>query len=377
MKPLRIGIVDYAHSNWQGGRNYLLNLKSALQQAAPTPPFPFEVVDVPAGASTGGLPERVANRLSVWSGVHQPALHRAIRRAGCDFAYYCATGSRRRVGYGSAHWIADFQSIVAPEFSPPEHRGQSRAYMEGILRDAQQVVLSSQTAREHCAEVFPRFVSRTRVLPFRATTMLSMADRPPVALEGLRQRYGITGPHVIVSNQWWRNKNHACVLRAAEILSDRGSDVNVVCTGEIRDNRDPEYAEEMASQVRRSGGGRSIRVIGKVPVEDLVGLMRHAHAVVQPSLFEGWSTSVEEARCLGKATILSGIAVHREQASPFARYFDPHDPEALADELVRVASDGGDGWDPVGERRATDAYLPLVLEFANAFLRIASDSRES
>lgn len=58
---------------------------------------------------------------------------------------------------------------------------------------------------------------------------------------------------------------------------------------------------------------------------------------MQPSLFEGWSSFVEEARALGLPALLSDIPVHREQNPPGAKYFDPHDPEQLAGLL--------DAWD--------------------------------
>ncbi|MCH7925666.1 MAG: hypothetical protein IIC51_09045 [Planctomycetes bacterium] len=60
-------------------------------------------------------------------------------------------------------------------------------------------------------------------------------------------------------------------------------------------------------------------------------LRRAATAVVQPSLFEGWSTAVEDARALGKTLFLSDIPVHREQNPPRATYFDPESSEMLAD----------------------------------------------
>ena len=57
----------------------------------------------------------------------------------------------------------------------------------------------------------------------------------------------------------------------------------------------------------------------------LFQIMRRSLAVLQPSLFEGWSTTLEEARSIGKRTIVSDIAVHREQDLHTAMYFRPRD----------------------------------------------------
>jgi hypothetical protein len=59
--------------------------------------------------------------------------------------------------------------------------------------------------------------------------------------------------------------------------------------------------------------------------------MHHAIAVLNPSLFEGWSTTVEEAKAQGKQMILSSLPVHMEQAQEHrARFFYPEDSGALA-----------------------------------------------
>ena len=55
--------------------------------------------------------------------------------------------------------------------------------------------------------------------------------------------------------------------------------------------------------------------------------MRKAMAVIQPSLFEGWSTVVEDARALGKPMILSDFPVQIEQDPPSSDYFERNNPE--------------------------------------------------
>jgi hypothetical protein len=96
-------------------------------------------------------------------------------------------------------------------------------------------------------------------------------------------------------------------------------------------------------------------------------------AVVQPSLFEGWSTVVEDARALGKRQFLSDIQVHVEQNPPNAVYFSPHSPEALA-RVIETA------WDTLSpgpclsdEQAALAAQDKLVTAYARTFLRIAQE----
>ena len=60
--------------------------------------------------------------------------------------------------------------------------------------------------------------------------------------------------------------------------------------------------------------------LGVIPYKDVLGLMRAAVAVINPSVMEGWSTTVEEAKSLGLPLILSDIPVHREQATTVRRF---------------------------------------------------------
>jgi len=70
-------------------------------------------------------------------------------------------------------------------------------------------------------------------------------------------------------------------------------------------------------------------------------LLRVSAALINSSRFEGWSTTVEEAKSFGVPMILSDLDVHREQTAGMAMYFGTDDPTALADHLTRAAHDAG------------------------------------
>jgi glycosyltransferase involved in cell wall biosynthesis len=63
--------------------------------------------------------------------------------------------------------------------------------------------------------------------------------------------------------------------------------------------------------------------------------MRACTAIINPSLSEGWSTTVEEAKSLGVPMLLSDLRVHREQAGDGADYFDPEVAGQLASLMAR------------------------------------------
>jgi glycosyltransferase involved in cell wall biosynthesis len=75
-----------------------------------------------------------------------------------------------------------------------------------------------------------------------------------------------------------------------------------------------------------------------VPRADQIEIFRHAALVVQPSLFEGWSTVVEDAKAVAAPMLLSDLPVHREQTAGVQRAwtFQPRDPDALASRLAEI-----------------------------------------
>jgi glycosyltransferase involved in cell wall biosynthesis len=96
-----------------------------------------------------------------------------------------------------------------------------------------------------------------------------------------------------------------------------------------------------------------------------MSLMRHAIAVINPSKFEGWSTTVEEAKSMGKAILLSDIAVHREQAPDRAAYFPPDGAGLLADKM----SDAWDRWDAVADAQSVERAAANLAARREAFAR--------
>jgi glycosyltransferase involved in cell wall biosynthesis len=78
------------------------------------------------------------------------------------------------------------------------------------------------------------------------------------------------------------------------------------------------------------------RHLGLVPYEDVLGLNAASDALINPSLFEGWSTTVEEAKALGTGMLLSDIGLHREQ-SPSATFFPADNAVALAAAMVALS----------------------------------------
>jgi len=168
-------------------------------------------------------------------------------------------------------------------------------------------------------------------------------------------------------NQFWSHKNHLLVIEALARLAQNGDVPTVLASGQQVDLRHHGHFERIREAVHRHGLDSYFRMPGLLPKEDMAPLLLGATALLNPSLYEGWSTPVEEAKSAGVPMILSDLDVHREQADGQAVFFARHDPDALAHAL-RFFPD----LDPEIRRRrrvlaSTQAEL-RIAEFAHAFV---------
>jgi glycosyltransferase involved in cell wall biosynthesis len=156
---------------------------------------------------------------------------------------------------------------------------------------------------------------------------------PPVSQESAKAvaiRHGLPEQYFFMPNQFWKHKNHRLVVEALGMLRDQGETINVVATGRQMDPRDPAHVPNLLAEVKAKGLEGQFITPGLLPYEDVMPLMQASLALLNPSLFEGWSTTVEEARSAGVPMLLSDLAVHKEQASDHATYFDRYNAASLA-----------------------------------------------
>lgn len=343
-------VLSATHSGWTGGINYLSNLLHAVMQIPsrqiepvlvlhPSTPaglldsFPkIEVLQTPL-ANDANRGWGLARKLSERGLGHDLPMTRYLRKQGIALLSHSGhLGARATLP--TIAWLPDFQHRRMPEFfTAGELAARDRGYGR-IAAGASTVVLSSVDAQRDLAAFVPEAVTNSRILHFVSGFSGGAMDVP--AETQLRERYAVAGPYFHLPNQFWAHKNHGVVIDALKVLQDRGETVQVLCTGQTADGRQPGYFDELMRRATAAGVADRLRVLGLVPYEDLAGLMRHSVAVINPSLFEGWSTSVEESKSLGLTVVLSDIAVHREQAPERGVYFAPRDPVALAHALLQV-----------------------------------------
>jgi len=232
------------------------------------------------------------------------------------------------------------------------------------LRDARITIASSEAARA----ALERFYGTGRVRVLRFVSQPRALARIPLAQ--LVAKFHIPARYVHLPNQLWKHKNHELVVEALRAAPE----VTVVATGPREDYRHADVYDALLARVRAAGVEARFHHLGLVSFAELISLMSHAVAVVNPSRFEGWSTTVEEAKSLGKRVLVSDLAVHREQAPARASYFGVDDAAALAAQLREAWAT----YDPAEDARAAAvaaAALPARTQaFAEAYDQIIHEA---
>jgi glycosyltransferase involved in cell wall biosynthesis len=272
----------------------------------------------------------------------------------------------------SASWIPDFQHFHLPEFfSAGELKFRNDRFQQ-IAAFAKLVVLSSKAAEKDFRNFFPDSKSAVRILSFHTIMHDDLYSADPVQMQ---LKYHLPDEFIICSNQFWAHKNHLLLFEALAELYHAGQKVHMVCTGSTSDYRFPGYFMEVKQRLIKLEMNDYVHILGVLPRNDQLQLMRRASAVVQPSLFEGWSTVVEDARALGKTVILSDLDVHKEQMGNNAVYFERNSRSDLVQIMSRVLPELKPGPDPLREQQARIEARVLVKAYALQFCTIAREAQ--
>lgn len=224
-------------------------------------------------------------------------------------------------------WNADFQYKYYPEFFTRVQRFGRSLRTRMALKNTDHLVLSSEDAKKD----LKRFFEVPEGLDIHIYHFVSiMEDLAETDMSVLREKYQLPARYFLVSNQFHPHKNHRVCLQAIAALKKMEQEVHLAVTGKFPAANDSPYMAELHRIMEENQLQDQISMLGVISRAEQLQLMRHSQAVIQPSLFEGWSTVIEDARSLQVPVIASNLAVNMEQLGPGGTYFDPHQPDELA-----------------------------------------------
>lgn len=303
---------------------------------------------------------RILNRLF---GVNY-ALYKALKKERVDILSH--TQINKRLNYKTIWWKPDFQEKYYPEFFTNK---------DILLRDTSvkenaklgQLLFSSHDAHQDFLKFYGNIARKPiHILQFVPEIQLKEMTDEVEQIQRIKNKYNIDGQYFFLPNQFWKHKNHELVINA--IIKDPDS-LPIIATGALNDYRGGKHIDYIKSLLKKDINNKFV-LLGMVDRQELNYLMKGSLAVINPSRFEGWSTTVEEAKYLGKRLILSDIPVHHEQNPADSIYVKCDDVRGMIDAMNTIVKE----YKPENEiSRAYNAkqnYLSKRKEFGDLYYNI-------
>ena len=127
------------------------------------------------------------------------------------------------------------------------------------------------------------------------------------------------------------------IIETLKYLKDKkNKHINIVLTGFPFDHRHKNHFYELNKKIKKYNISNNYIYLGVIPYLHVMSLMYHSIAIINPSKFEGCSSSVEQAKSMGKKIVLSNINIHKEQNPSKGYYFNPNNYKELAKKLIKI-----------------------------------------
>jgi glycosyltransferase involved in cell wall biosynthesis len=385
--------------NWVGGLNYMKSIVYALNSLGEKRKT-FELYMIFNGDAEKKLYEDILGLLDGYyqldieakpftfinkikwllqrkfSNILNPRLHEFLVSKNITSSYPIQLYKDGKQGIYNPVWLADFQFKHYPEDSKTEIAAGLNEVYQRAVSHAPCLVLSSYEVEKDCLTFFPDSKGKTFVYQFKVNLPTAAFELKP---QEIANSYHLPEKYLIVCNMVSPNKQYDLIIAAVYLLKKQGFLVNIVCTGSLFDYRNSHYINEILTKVHQLGVHEQIRFLGIIPRLHQINLVRNSLAVIQPSKFEGWNTSVEEAKLLGKQLILSNINVHVEQNPPDALFFDTNNAEDLSKQLLLIWQNGEKsndlkgGFDAKKEQIAKEKYYKETQIAGELFLKLMTN----
>jgi len=342
---IRIAFTLIGGRFWTGGYNYLLNVLRAMDAYVAERVRPILFVgndvdeeDILLFRNLDGVEvirSEIFNGSNTNARLTQAFLYGKDRAAerifeehAIDVVFEPAAYYGWRFAVPAIAWVPDFQHRHLPEMFERKTYWKRELRVRAQVATGRHILLSSEDARRDCEKFYPGSRGRTSVVRFAVIADIgSMVSNPAE----IASAYGLPKYFFYLPNQFWKHKNHALVIEAIAELRGRGKEVVVAVSGKQEDPYNPGHYKTIEALIQARGVSENFRILGMIPHDHLYALMRSCSALINPSLCEGWSTTVEEAKSLGVPMLLSDLSVHREQVGQDAKFFDPGSVKQLAD----------------------------------------------
>lgn len=234
-------------------------------------------------------------------------------------------------------YMYDFQHEYFPDlFTKRELLNRKKELIKRI-KYSKYIIVNANSVKVDVLKFYPQYKGKIFVLPFAPF-------QKPVLNENISLvKYNLPKKYYMIANQFWKHKNHLTAFEALEKTYKNGQrDIHIVCSGKMEDSRNPEYIDKLMASIETMQCKDNIHLLGYIPKEDQILIMKRAIGLVQPTLCEGGpgGGAVYNALCLGITCLVSDIPINREIFGyKNVYFFQAENADQLANLLISHSND--------------------------------------
>jgi len=201
------------------------------------------------------------------------------------------------------------------------------------LLQADGIVTISRFTRDQLLEKFGVEKSKVKVVYLGIDPDYGQ-DVSADQLAKTESHYSLPSSFLLFVGALERRKNLLNLIQALKTIHRHHKEIPLVIAG-----REGEEYHRLKDEIRRQSLESWIKMLGYVPDTDLKNLYRLASLLVFPSFCEGFGLPVLEAMASGLPVVASKTSAIEEVAQDAALYFDPQDPEEMAEKILLALED--------------------------------------
>ena len=229
--------------------------------------------------------------------------------------------------------VHDMSLRLYPNCHPVRRLLLNRPLMHVAIRQASSIVTVSNSARRDLLRLHGVAPDRVAVVHEAASPAFRpIADRE--WLENVRARYALPRQFMLYVGTIEPRKNLSRLMSAFADARKAGIPHHLVCVGPYGWS-----SRNLAGHIERLGIQDVVHFTGYVPFEHLPAIYNLGEFFAFPSLYEGFGLPVVEAMACGIPVLTSTTSSLGEIAGDAAETIDPADTDAIANAIVRLASD--------------------------------------
>jgi glycosyltransferase involved in cell wall biosynthesis len=277
------------------------------------------------------LSERLLNLL--WYKLGIPVPIEAV--GGRADVYYFPDFALPPVRHGrSVITIHDLSFLLVPDCAEDGLRAHLERVVPSSVRGADFITADSENTRNELTTLLDAPPDRVEVV-YGGVDARFRPILDPVALESIRQKYGLQFPFVLYVGTIEPRKNLTRLLRAFTSVRGRhGIRHRLVVAGGLG-----WLYQDVLREIDELAAEHEVVFLGRVVDDDLPALYSLADLFVFPSLYEGFGLPPLEAMACGCPVVCSNTSSLPEVVGDAGVLVSPFDTDGLADALAALITD--------------------------------------